>query len=71
MGKTALSVRPRVVLDTNCIVSALLFSRGRLAWLRHAWQSGQFCPLVSRATAEELIRAMRGQVSPCDTPPRT
>jgi predicted nucleic acid-binding protein len=24
--------RPRVVLDTNCLVSALIFSRGRFAW---------------------------------------
>jgi len=58
MGETTLTGRPRVVLDTNCIVSALLFSRGRLAWMRHAWQSGQFVPLVSRATAEELIRVL-------------
>jgi len=58
MGKTALSRPPRVVLDTNCIVSGLLFSRGRLAWLRGAWQSGRFVPLVSRATAAELIRVL-------------
>ena len=24
--------RPRVVFDTNCLVSALIFSGGRLAW---------------------------------------
>ena len=24
--------RPRVVLDTNCLVSAFIFSRGRFAW---------------------------------------
>jgi putative PIN family toxin of toxin-antitoxin system len=58
MGTTALSGPPRVLLDTNCIVSALLFSRGRLAWLRRAWQSGRFVPLVSRATAEELVRVL-------------
>ena len=58
MGKRSLSRRPRVVLDTNCIVSALLFSRGRLAWLRRAWQSGRFVPLVSRGTAAELIRVL-------------
>lgn len=50
---------PRVVLDTNCLVSALLFSRGRLAWLRHAWQGGRFVPLASRDTATELIRVLR------------
>ena len=58
MGKTALSRPPRVVLDTNCIVSGLLFSSGRLAWLRGVWQSGRFVPLVSRATAAELIRVL-------------
>jgi len=30
----------RVVLDTNVLVSALLFERGSLAWIRTAWQSG-------------------------------
>lgn len=29
----------RVVLDTNVLVSALLFERGSLAWIRKAWQS--------------------------------
>jgi len=58
MGQTALNGPPRVVLDTNCIVSALLFSRGRLAWMRRHWQSGRFIPLVSRVTAEELIRVL-------------
>ena len=58
MGKRSLSGPPRVVLDTNCIVSALLFAGGRLAWLRRAWLSGQFVPLVSRATAGELIRVL-------------
>ena len=24
--------RPRFVLDTDCLVSALIFSRGRFAW---------------------------------------
>lgn len=49
---------PRIVLDTNCLVSALLFSRGRLAWLRHAWQQGGFVPLVNRDTVTELIRVL-------------
>ena len=50
--------RPRVVLDTNVVVSALLFGRGRLAWLREAWQSGYFIPLVGHDTAQELIRVL-------------
>lgn len=51
-------VFPRLVLDTNTVLSALLFAKGRLAWLRPAWQAGRFVPLVSRATAEELIRVL-------------
>lgn len=46
----------RVVLDSNVVVSALLFRHGRLAWLRAVWQSGRFIPLASRATIEEILR---------------
>lgn len=49
---------PRLVLDTNTVLSALLFSNGRLAWLRPAWQAQRFVPLVSRATVEELLRVL-------------
>lgn len=49
---------PRIVLDTNCVVSALIFSRGRLSWLRHAWQAGRFVPVVGRDTVGELIRVL-------------
>jgi putative PIN family toxin of toxin-antitoxin system len=49
---------PRVVIDTNLILSALVFASGRLAPLRLAWQSQRVLPLVSRATAAELIRAL-------------
>jgi putative PIN family toxin of toxin-antitoxin system len=45
-------------LDTNIVLSALVFSTGRLAPLRQAWQAGRCRPLVSTATAEELIRAL-------------
>ena len=48
----------RVVLDTNVVVSALLFERGRLSWLRPSWMAGDFRPLVSRATAAELLRVL-------------
>lgn len=51
--------KPRVVLDTNLVLSALLFASGRLASLRHAWQQAQIVPLVSAATAAELIRVLR------------
>ena len=49
---------PRVVLDTNCLISALLFSRGRFAWLRDAWQSRRFVTLASHDTVSELIRVL-------------
>lgn len=49
---------PRVVLDTNIVLYALIFSKGRLAPIRVGWQQGVFHPLVSRDTAEELIRAL-------------
>lgn len=48
----------RVVLDTNVTVSALTFQAGRLVWLRHAWMTGAFRPLVSRATTAELLRVL-------------
>ena len=48
----------RVVLDTNIVLSALLFSAGRLAWLRHAWQQHQLQPLVCHDTINELLRVL-------------
>ena len=49
----------RVVLDTNVVISALLFEEGQLAWLRHAWQQGRCCPFGSSATIRELARVLR------------
>ena len=49
---------PRVVLDTNVLLSALLFSSGRLSVLREAWQSERMIPLVSSVTAAELLRVL-------------
>jgi uncharacterized protein len=51
-------VIPRVVADTNVVLSALVFAQGRLAALRRAWQQGQCVPLVSRTTLEELVRVL-------------
>jgi predicted nucleic acid-binding protein len=45
----------RVVLDTNVVLSALLFAQGRLAPLRSAWRGGRFRPLVSAAEQQELL----------------
>ena len=49
---------PRVVLDTNVLVSSLLFPGSSLAWLRNAWQSGAIVPLASRDTTRELIQVL-------------
>lgn len=49
---------PRVVIDTNLVLSALVFSGGQLDTLRHAWQAGKCIPLVCKHTASELIRVL-------------
>ena len=48
----------RVAFDTGTVVSALLFTHGRLAWLRTHWASGACTPLLSAATAAELTRVL-------------
>jgi len=48
----------RVVLDTNVVLSALLFSEGRLAWIRRAWQHAHIQPLVCKETVNELLRVL-------------
>lgn len=58
MGKNKQGMSCRVVLDTNCLVSALVFSKKKMAWLRHRWQSGEITPLVSKDTASELLRVL-------------
>ena len=49
---------PRVVLDTNVVLSALIFGGGWAARLRGGWQSGRIVPLASTATADELMRVL-------------
>ena len=48
----------RAVLDTNVLLSALLFHAGSLSWLRAAWREDRLRPLVSRRTEAELIRVL-------------
>ena len=48
----------RVVFDTTTVVSALIFTNGRLAWLRQHWRENGCVPLISRATAAELTRVL-------------
>ena len=47
----------RVVLDTNVVVSALLFS-GVSSKLVPLWQSGAIAVLLSRSMLEEYLRAL-------------
>lgn len=64
-----MSAVPRVVLDTNVVLSALVFAGGRLAKVRHAWHDQRFQPLASAATADELARAIaypRFKLSPAE-----
>jgi len=48
---------PRVVIDTNLVLSALVFG-GRLSRLRSAWQNNRFIPLASEVTIAELVRVL-------------
>lgn len=54
-----LSVRlPRVVLDTNLVLSALIFGGGVPGAVRRAWQQSRFQPLISTQTTAELLRVL-------------
>lgn len=54
----SLKSKPRVVIDTNLVLSALVFAQGRLSPLRLAWQGSRCQPLVSTVTGAELIRVL-------------
>lgn len=47
-----------VVIDTNVVLSALVFGGGRLDALRIAWQGARCVPLACRQTVTELIRVL-------------
>ncbi|MDX9709120.1 MAG: putative toxin-antitoxin system toxin component, PIN family [Trichloromonas sp.] len=51
-------MKPRVVFDTNVVVSALLFRHGHLSWWRKAWREGRAIPLLGRETVAELVRVL-------------
>lgn len=55
---TRVASPPRIVIDTNLVLSALVFAQGRLTPLRQAWQAHRIQPIVSRVTAAELIRVL-------------
>jgi putative PIN family toxin of toxin-antitoxin system len=59
----------RVVLDTNVVLSALLFRQGTAPRFRHLWQAQALLPLVSAQTARELVRVLaypKFRLSPLD-----
>jgi uncharacterized protein len=57
MGASVMIECPRVVIDTNLVLSALVFG-GRLSRLRLAWQNNRFIPLASEVTISELVRVL-------------
>ena len=48
----------RAVLDTNVLLSALLFTNGQLSWLRPCWQRGALVPVLAEPTVRELLRVL-------------
>ncbi len=48
----------RVVLDTNVVISCVVFRSGRLSGLRDAWQSGRLQTVISQKTSSELMRVL-------------
>ena len=52
MGKKEKTLKT-VVLDTNILISALLF-RGELSRIVDLWKKGKFIPLLSKETFEEF-----------------
>ncbi|MGZ3596106.1 MAG: putative toxin-antitoxin system toxin component, PIN family [Syntrophales bacterium] len=56
MGKKEKQVK-RVVLDTNVLISALLF-RGGLSKIVGLWQKGKIIPVISKETFRELLTVL-------------
>lgn len=56
MGSEKITLR--AVIDTNVLVSALLLSREKWAWLIHAWKSNRIIPIISRPTPLEILRVL-------------
>ncbi len=53
-----MSAPVRVVLDTNVVLSALVFRGGTAGLVRQAWQRGTIVPLISGFTVQELVRVL-------------
>jgi uncharacterized protein len=68
MGSPSL-VKARIVFDTTTVVSALVFRAGAQSWLRSHWIESACVPLISQATAAELVRVLtyaKFRISPDD-----
>ena len=52
MGKKEKKIK-KIVLDTNILVSALLF-KGNLAWIVDLWKKGKIIPILSKETFAEF-----------------
>jgi uncharacterized protein len=50
-------IAPKVVLDTNVLVSALLF-QGTLSKMVDLWKAGRIKPLFSQATFQEFTKVL-------------
>jgi uncharacterized protein len=48
----------RVVLNTNVLISSLMFESSGAVWLRNLWQQGGIVPVVSKETVKELMRVL-------------
>ena len=57
MGKRPKEVK-RVVLDTNVLISALLFG-GKLSGIVRLWHEDKIVPLLSKETFDEFQRVLR------------
>ena len=57
MGKRPKKVK-RVVLDTNVLISSLLFG-GRLSGIVRLWQEGKIVPLLSKETFDAFRRVLQ------------
>jgi putative PIN family toxin of toxin-antitoxin system len=49
----------RVVFDTNTVLSALVYRKGRLSWMREVWSQRWAIPLVSGVTEDEIRRVLQ------------
>ena len=57
-GQDEVRILLRLVLDTNVLISVLLFRSGSLRWILNAWESSLIVPLRSARTISELVRVL-------------